>query len=254
MDKCLKALPSPFPNVIPDYVDDDDDDDHVDDDDHDHVDDDDNVDDDYDHADDDHDNIDDADDNKSSWNAPFRWHWRQDDGQFEPYNDTINQTLEKCYEQWKTNGGPSTIITSLLTRYLDDTPQNYRIDYKNNRQTNMKTSYQRMIVRLPMDKPPENRNWFYRDEHGNWMPYESVIQNSIDKAFWSYRSGQGSSIIDIQFPNPSETYQINFILGQQINKTTSAIKSIKYEQGWPEPVKVGEVMKFFRKVSNKIFK
>jgi hypothetical protein len=205
--------PSPFPNLIPDYVDDD----------------------------------------VSSWHAPFRWHWCQDRGQFEPYNDTINRILERSYEQWKLHRGSSTIITPPLTSYLDNTSQNYQIDYKNNRQTNMNTSYQRAIDRRLMDKSTNKKKWFYRDKYGNWMQYESLIENSIEKAYQSYRSGQGSSSVDIQFPDRPEIYQINFLLGQQINKTTDAIKSIKYDQGCPEPVKIWEGLKFIRGVLNKIF-
>ena len=182
--------PSLFPYVIPDYVDDDD---------------------------------------KSSWNAPFRWHWCQDHRQFEPYNDTINRILEKSYEQWKLHGGPSTILIPPLSCYLDNTLETYQIDYKNGRQTNIKTSHQRVIDRRLMDKSLDNRNWFYRDQFGNWMQYESLVQNIIEKAFQSYQFGQGSLSIDIQFPGHPETYQINFLLGQQINKTTNTTKSIKYE-------------------------
>ncbi len=178
--------PSPFPNVISGYVDD-----------------------------------------ESPWKAPFRWYWRQDNGQFEPYNDTINEILEKFYEQWKLHGGSSTIVTPPLTRYLDDIPQIYKIDYQNNRQTNVETSYQRVIDRRPMDNPPDHQNWFYQDEHNDWKPYESLVQNSIEKAFQSYRLGKGSSTIDINFPGRSEIYQINFLTGQQINKTTNAIKKIR---------------------------
>jgi hypothetical protein len=206
--------PLPFPNLIPDYVDDD----------------------------------------VSSWHAPFRWHWCQDRGQYEPYNDTINRILERSYEQWKLHGGPSTIITPPFTSYFDNTSQIYQIDYKNNRQTNMNTSYQRAIDRRLMDKSSNIKKWFYRDKHGNWMQYESLIKNSIEKAYQSYRSEQGSSSVDIQFPDRPEIYQINFLLGQQINKTTNAIKSIKYEQGCPEPVKIPEGLKLIRGVLNKISK
>jgi hypothetical protein len=158
------SQPSPFPYVIPDYV----------------------------------------DDEPSPWKAPFRWYWRQDNGQFEPYNDTINEILEKSYEQWKLYGGPSTVVTPPLTRYIGDIPQTYKIDYQNNRQTNMKTSYQRVIDRRP---------------------------------------------IDIHFPGRPENYQINFLTGQQINKTTYAIETIKREQESPEVKNIGEgARQFFQKV------
>jgi hypothetical protein len=202
--------PSPFPNVIPDCIDSDDDDDN----------------------------------DKSSWNAPFRWHWYQDNGQFEPYNDKINRILETSYERWKFHGGSSTIFL----------PEIYQIDYTNNRQTNMKTSYQRRVDRQLMDKSSDKKNWFYQDEQGNWIQYESLIQNSIDKAYQLYRTGQDLSSIDIQFPDRPEIYQINFLLGQQINKTTNTIKCIKYEQKCPEPVKIGEATKFIRGFFNKISK
>jgi HrpA-like RNA helicase len=166
-------------------------------------------------------------DDDSPWNAPFRWHWREDNGRFEPYNDTINEILEKCYEQWKLHGGSSVVVTPPLIRYLDDTPQPYQIDYKNNRQINMKTLYPRPIERRPIDNPPDNQNWFYRNEHGNWVGYESLVQTEIETAFKLYRAQQGSSTVDIQFPGRPETYQINFLKGQQTNKTTNAVKDIK---------------------------
>jgi hypothetical protein len=56
-----------------------------------------------------------------------------------------------------------------------------------------------------------------------------MVQNSIETAFQSYRSGKGPSTIDIQFPGRPETYKINFLIGQQTNKATNAIKSIKRE-------------------------
>ncbi|CAF1352924.1 unnamed protein product [Rotaria magnacalcarata] len=168
-------------------------------------------------------------DDEPSWIAPFRWHWRQDNGQFEPYNDTINDILEKFYQQWKFHGGPSTVETPPLTRYLDDIPLPYRIDYENNKQTNTKTSYTRVIERRPMEKQPGSQNWFYHNEQNNWMRYELLVQNTIESKFQLYRSGQGPATIDIHFPGRPETYEINFLKGQQTNKTTNAVRNIKRE-------------------------
>ncbi|CAF3627648.1 unnamed protein product [Rotaria socialis] len=168
-------------------------------------------------------------DDEPSWIAPFRWYWRQDNGQFEPYNDTINDILEKFYQQWKFHGGPSTVETPPLTRYLDDIPLPYRIDYKNNKQTNTKTSYTRVIDRRPLEKQPDNQNWFYHNEQNNWMRYELLVQNTIENKFQLYRSGHGSATIDIHFPGRPETYEINFLKGQQTNKTTNAVRNIKRE-------------------------
>ncbi|CAF0858850.1 unnamed protein product [Adineta steineri] len=168
-------------------------------------------------------------DNEPSWNAPFRWYWRQDNGNFEPYNDTINEILENFYEHWKFNRGLSEVVTPPVTRYIDDTPQTYQIDFQKNRQMNTKTSYQRLIDRRPLQKPADNLNWFYCNEHGNWIRYELLVQNQIEQGFQSYRSGRGSSTINIHFPGRPETYEINFLRGQQTNKTSNAIKNIKRE-------------------------
>ncbi|CAF2799448.1 unnamed protein product [Rotaria sp. Silwood2] len=169
------------------------------------------------------------DDDDSSYVAPFRWYWRQDNGQFEPYNDAINEVLEQFYQQYKFHGGPSTVVTSPLTRYLDDVPQTYRIDYQNNKQMNTNTSYTRVIDRRPIEKPPDNQNWFYHNEQNNWKCYESLVQNSIENAFRLYRSGQGPSTIDINFPGRPEAYEINFLKGEQKNKATNVVRKIKRE-------------------------
>ena len=168
-------------------------------------------------------------DDDSSWSTPFRWHWCQDNGQFEAYNDTINQILERYYEQWKFHEGPSTVVTPPITRYLDDIPQSYAIDYSNNRQTNLKTSYRRAIERRRMDDPPVNQQWFYRNENNEWKPFESMVQKSIETAYQSYRSGSKPSNIDIRFPGRPETYRLNFVTGQQTNTTTNVSRNIKRE-------------------------
>ena len=169
------------------------------------------------------------DNDESPWKAPFRWYWRQDNGQFEPYNDATNEILERYYEQWKLHGGPAVVVPPPLTRYSDDVPQIYQIDYQKNRQINSKTSYPRIIDRRPMDKLRDNQNWFYRDERNNWMRYEHLVQSLIEKGFQLYRSGQGSSTIDIQTPGRPEIYQLDFVRGRQINKSTNAVKDIKRE-------------------------
>jgi hypothetical protein len=89
-----------------------------------------------------------VDGDQPRWNAPFRCYWCQDNGHFEPYNDIINGILQKSYQLWKRHGGSSTVITPPLTRYIDDTPQIYKIDY----QTNEKTSYTRVISKLVLSK------------------------------------------------------------------------------------------------------
>jgi hypothetical protein len=69
-----------------------------------------------------------------SWSAMFRWHWQQDGGKMEPYNDEINSMLELHFENFSRRGGPSNFTTPPLVRYLDDQPQTYHIDFVANRQ------------------------------------------------------------------------------------------------------------------------
>ncbi len=55
------------------------------------------------------------------------------------------------------------------------------------------------------------------------------MQDSIEKAFQSYQSEQGSSITDIYPPGRLKIYQINFLNGQKTIKSTNKVKDIKRE-------------------------
>jgi hypothetical protein len=70
----------------------------------------------------------------SPWSAMFRWHWQQDGGKMEPYIDEINSMLERHFESFSRQGGPSHFTTPPLVRYIDDQPQAYYIDFVANRQ------------------------------------------------------------------------------------------------------------------------
>ncbi|CAF1343402.1 unnamed protein product [Didymodactylos carnosus] len=94
--------------------------------------------------------------------------------------------------------------------YLVTVVLTYEIDYQSDKQKNMKTSYQRLIERRPTEAPSNNQNWFYRNDEGRWIRYESLVQDTIETAFRLYRSGQGLSTVDVEFPGRPETYQISF--------------------------------------------
>lgn len=87
------------------------------------------------------------DEPQQRWTAPFRWHWRKDDGRFEPYADAINNVLEQHHDLWKHSGGPARFRTQPLTRYVDDKPQEYDIDFVKTVQANASTGYQRALQR-----------------------------------------------------------------------------------------------------------
>jgi hypothetical protein len=165
----------------------------------------------------------------NEWKSPFRWHWRQDDRTFEPYNDKINSELEQFYEKWKFKNGPSKVITSPLIRYRDDIPQTYSIDFERNIQRNTDTTFPRRIERRAMSpsKISDTKNWYFRDEHHAWIPYESLIQKTIEDAYQAYRLQLGPSTITVHFPGRPEFYEIDFATGRQMNKTTREIRLIQ---------------------------
>ena len=176
--------------------------------------------------------------NVSSWHAPFRWYWRQDNNQFQPYNDSDNLILEKSYEHWKLRGGPAKIDTAINGSWFM-----YQIDYKTNQQINTQIYRPRKIERRLLDKSTEKKQWFYQDRHSmNWIRYDTSMEILIDNSFNSYRFKDGSFMTDIQ------TSKINFISGQMINGNTSLVENIKYQQGCPEPVKIDGFTKFLRDV------
>ncbi|UJR17978.1 hypothetical protein I4U23_004878 [Adineta vaga] len=166
-----------------------------------------------------------------TWKSPFRWYWRKDNGNFEPYNDKINQILEEFYEKWKIEKGPSSVVTPPLIRYIDDLPQTYRIDFVTNRQTHERTHFVRPIERKRSTESTfeTKMRWFYRNEYKIWTLYESMVQKQIDDAYQSYISCNGPSKLNVQFPGRPEQYQINFVMGTQKNTISNETREIKHE-------------------------
>ena len=139
--------------------------------------------------------------------------------------------MEQLYEQWKLGYGPSKVITSPLIRYVDDIPQTYFVDFQQNLQTNTKTNFIRRITRRALSPSTVSNanNWRFINEHNQWTPYESLIQQTIENAYQSYRSQQGPSTSIIRFPGRPESYQIDFVAGRQMNMTTNEIRLIARE-------------------------
>jgi hypothetical protein len=100
----------------------------------------------------------------------------------------MNELLEKIYEYWKLYDGPAEIETSLLTSYTDDISQIYKIDFRKNKQRNMRTSYSRSIDRRLVIRLSNSRNWFYCNKHDTYVGYEQMVENKIEQAFQLYRS------------------------------------------------------------------
>ena len=204
------------------------------------------------------------------WSAMFRWHWKQDGGKMEPYNDEINSLLERHFENYTRQGGPDNFTTPELVRYLDDKPQKYHIDFVASRQvrvhlragvvlcawvvglgacvrdatasllrcvtvlcgahlslvqTNCTTSFQRSIERRKMPAEKHARTWQFFSEVG-WRPFESLVQNQIERAFKQYTDGTGASFFDMQTPGRPEVYRLDFVKGEQLNTQSQERRKI----------------------------
>lgn len=84
--------------------------------------------------------------NNNQYTTPYHWYW-YNDGPFEPYSDFINFMIEEAYEIEYLQNKNSHFVTPEISRYLDDRPQRYIIDFVNNIQMNQKTRWQRRIER-----------------------------------------------------------------------------------------------------------
>lgn len=160
------------------------------------------------------------------WHTPFRWHWLEDDQQFKPYTDATHEILERYYEQYRFQHGPSTVITEPLTRYIDDIPQTYEIDYINSIQRNTSTRHPRKIERKSVPLT-QTRDWFYENEHNQWIRYELLVQDRIEQAYQAYVRTVGPSRVNIQFPGRPEVYEVNFSNGTQTNKISNVMRKIR---------------------------
>lgn len=160
------------------------------------------------------------------WRAPFRWHWLEDDHKFKPYTDATNEILERYYEQYRFQHGPSTVITEPLIRYIDDVPQRYEIDYIHLIQRNTSTKNPRRIERRPVPLT-QTRDWFYEDEHSQWARYQLLVQDHIEQAYQAYVRTVGPSRVNIQFPGRPEVYEVNFSNGTQRNTISNVIRKIR---------------------------
>ena len=91
----------------------------------------------------------------SAGGATFKWQWKQDSGKFADYDQLggFNQMLEREYQNWLRNPSGSSVYTTPspgIRRYADDKEQVYRIDFRQMKQINNDTNYERTIQRVPV--------------------------------------------------------------------------------------------------------
>jgi hypothetical protein len=156
-----------------------------------------------------------------AWKAPWRWHWEKDGGGYEAYNDQFNACIEATFE---AQGGHGRFTTPPIVRYIDDRPQLYHIDFGASTQTNASTSYVRGIMRKRVEVPIRAA-WEYHDQQ--WHPYELLVQAQIESAFRAYSDGTGPVTIAVSFPGRPETYQLDFLHGNQTNSKSGETRHIR---------------------------
>lgn len=166
--------------------------------------------------------------NNQAWTLIFRWFWLTDSRTFQPYNDHISLMIEKEFVLFQEGKRDHKFITPPITRFIDDVPQIYFIDFKEQLQINSKTGYERKIRRKNVDIPKSNAIWQFEDDNNVWKPFETLVQNKIEQAFSNYGVSSGSSrLTNLNFPGRPESYTIDFVVGIQINELSNTYRNIR---------------------------
>jgi hypothetical protein len=76
---------------------------------------------------------------------------------------------------------------------------------------------------MPVEK--HARTWQFHSSEG-WRPYESLVQDKIERAFKAYADGTGPSSFDMQTPGRPEIYRLDFVKGEQLNTQSNERKPI----------------------------
>lgn len=164
---------------------------------------------------------------RSNWISPYRWHWKTDSGDFQPYTDEINGLIEKAHDSFQSGIGPGEYETPPLIRFVDDRPQSYRINFKNMTQINTTSGYIREVSRKEVRIQTNGRTTWQYSDGIVWNSYDSLTQGQIESSFQNYMNKCGPSRLDLYFPGRPEMYELSFAQGHQINKQTGAVRYIR---------------------------
>ena len=120
----------------------------------------------------------------------------------------------------------NTHSTPPLMKYDTDRPQPYEVDFVNSLQKNVATGYGRSIRREQEPVRTTKSTWQFNDV-GVWKDFDRMDQDLIEKEFKKYESGGQASTFTTHFIGRPETYEINFVMGTQTNKSTGTSKPIR---------------------------
>ena len=161
--------------------------------------------------------------------APFRWYWEMDDHTMEPYRDDINALLEQGYLNFVTQG-KERFQTPPITRFVDDKPQTYTIDYAQNKQINDKTGYSRDIERRKVDfqHSTDGKTWQFLNNSGKWERFDKLVQGQLSAAYNAYVSETGPHSVQMTVPGRPEVYSFNFATSKQSNTQSGTERMIRF--------------------------
>lgn len=161
------------------------------------------------------------------WKPPYHWQWRTDGGTLESYPSDVNATIERCYDDYRWQSGPSWCDVANVIRHVDQRPQTYKIDFANMTQVNRSTSFTRRVQRQLDGSPNSDAvRWKYYDAFsGVWDTFAADAAAATDVAFRKYVAGTGPS--RVSFITGRFQYEVDFILGFQENLTTRVKRQIK---------------------------
>eukprot|EP01032_Pedospumella_encystans_P008904 gene8904-10522_t len=168
----------------------------------------------------------DSDSDKSAPPArAFRWMWKNDDSKFNAYTDNISAELELAYSRYASHGLQEITIGPLV-RFVDDTPQHYRVNFRTMQQINAKTQYVRDLRRERQEDLDLSGEfvWEYCNERSRWRPVDSMCQNVLQTRFEAYLAGYGTAqLADIEFAGRPEKYTVSF--AQPMTQTNQESKA-----------------------------
>ncbi|KAL0212030.1 hypothetical protein RCL1_005656 [Eukaryota sp. TZLM3-RCL] len=162
----------------------------------------------------------------STLSCVARWQW-QDDSGWKPYTEDISRLIESRWALFNEGEAVDSFVAGRIVRLRDDVPQDYLINFKTMKQTNMKTNYLRSIKREVVNiDVSKNSTWEYFDQ-GVWNKYDLYVQKTIEDRYRHYVSTQDSAIVKLTFPGRPELYMLDFAAATQKNLTTNTVRKIR---------------------------
>jgi hypothetical protein len=151
-----------------------------------------------------------------------------DDAEFRPYNEEINQLIERKYLAMKEAGAEGVFLTPEIRRFSNDRLAIYEINFIKGQQMNFNTKYRRSIERRAVIINSTNVEWSYQLENSSWRAYDSMLQAEFESKFRDF-AHQGRSVFPFRVPGQSEHYELDFSNGKQRNLNSNTERNIRRE-------------------------